>query len=132
MAMDAGPLTRKSKFEQIADFDIRPHAARILTEAKYRRIIVAVLVIITLVLISGIVFGWLGPAYEWLWMTTTAWTGNPRPYTEIMRDNPWIYLVLAFALVIVPLVLLPRRVWNVLLAVYLTFWVGFLGGHVFW
>ncbi len=132
MATPTKPPTRKSMLARIADFDIRPHAARVLREKKYRRIIIAVLAIITLVILSGIVFGWIGPAYEWLWMITTAWTGNPRPYTQIMRENPWIYLVIAFTFVIVPLILFPRRVWDISLAVYATFWAGFLGGHVFW
>ncbi len=79
--------------------------------------------IVLLLLATGV----LGDVYRAIY---TAWPG--RPWTHVMRDHPWIYVVLAVALVWLPFVLSPPTRWGRAFVSYVVFWVGFLGGHVFW
>ena len=74
-----------------------------------------------------LVTGRLGAFYEAIW----EWYPG-RPWTHAMRDHPWIYLVLAVGLAIVPFWLAPRGRWGRAFLTYVIFLIGFLGGHVFW
>jgi hypothetical protein len=87
----------------------------------------AAVLVFSVVVIVLLVNGTLADFYESIW---SRWPG--RPWTEVMRDNPWIYLVLAVVLAIVPLLLAPRDRWGRAFLTYVVFWIGFLGGHVFW
>ena len=69
----------------------------------------------------------LSAAYEALLDNTTR-----QDFTEIMRDEPWLYLVPAAGIIFVFGWLLPQRHWARAFYVYLVFGIGFVGGHVFW
>lgn len=66
-------------------------------------------------------------AYELLWQKTTR-----REFTEIMRERPWLYIIPSVGVILVAGWQLPSRYWGRALFVYLVFFIGFLGGHVFW
>ena len=66
-------------------------------------------------------------AYENLWKATTH-----RQYTEIMRERPWLYIAPATGILFVTGWQLPPRQWARAFLLYLTFGLGFVGGHVFW
>jgi hypothetical protein len=70
---------------------------------------------------------WFVAAYEWLWMNTTG-----RPYTAIIRENPWLFAIPAAIAIILTFVHLPRHYWARALIIYHTFFLGFVGGHAFW
>jgi hypothetical protein len=76
---------------------------------------------------SLLVTGRLGDFYRAIWSRFPG-----RPWTHVMRDHPWIYLVLAAGLAIVPFLLAPRGRWGRAFLTYVIFLIGFLGGHVFW
>lgn len=70
----------------------------------------------------------LGKAYETLWKATTG-----RPYTHIMRDRPWYFLLPAMGMMTV--MAWARRKyggWVIGLAVTVAAFLGFIAGHVFW
>lgn len=71
--------------------------------------------------------GTLGDFYRTVY---TAWPGEP--WTDAMRDRPWIYAVVALVLSVVPFLLAPKNRWGRAFLTYVIFLVGFLGGHVFW
>ncbi len=69
----------------------------------------------------------LTAAYEWLWQNTTG-----RPFTDVMRDEPWLFILPAFVVLSLTFWKLPRRFWARAIILYLGLGVGFVGGHVFW
>lgn len=68
----------------------------------------------------------LTEAYVVLWTNTTQ-----RQFTDIMRENPYIYLVPALGVIFLSGWQLPRRLWARAIFGYVVFGLGFLGGHVF-
>ena len=68
----------------------------------------------------------LEEAYRWLWTHTTG-----RPYTEIIRDDPWLLIVPAAVIITVTAVLLPRRFWARVVILYLGLSTGLVAGHAF-
>jgi hypothetical protein len=72
-------------------------------------------------------FDRLGRAYELLWQGTTR-----EQFTFIMRRNPWLYAIPSVGIVLVTGWLLPARQWGRAILVYIVFFLGFVGGHVFW
>ncbi len=69
----------------------------------------------------------LAAAYETIWKNTSR-----RQFTDIMRSEPWLYVLPAGGLVLVLGWQLPRRYWGRAILTYLVFFIGFVGGHVFW
>ena len=69
----------------------------------------------------------LGAAYRVLWENTTQ-----RQFTFIMRENPWLLIIPGGIIIFVSGLLLPLNYWARAGYVYLSFGIGFLGGHVFW
>lgn len=69
----------------------------------------------------------LSAAYQVLQDNTTR-----REFTDIMREEPWLYIVPAVGIVITFGWLLPQRLWARAFYTYLVFGIGFVGGHVFW
>jgi len=69
----------------------------------------------------------LKSAYEWLVSRTTG-----RRYTDLMRENPWLYFLPAIFTLTLGGWLLPRRYWGRAVFLYIAFGLGFLAGHVFW
>jgi hypothetical protein len=115
----------------VLDWNTVRRAARTIRRDPHRRtIFLAYLgaVAIFSVIVGGLlVSGVLGDVYESIWQ----WYPG-RPWTHVMRDNPWIYAVLAVSLSVVPFLLAPRGRWGRAFLTYVIFLVGFLGGHVFW
>ena len=72
--------------------------------------------------------GSLRTFYDWL----IGWTTAGEPWTHIMRDNPWIYWAGAGSVLLVLFKVVPRQAVGRLYLIALVFFVGFLGGHVFW
>jgi hypothetical protein len=66
-------------------------------------------------------------AYQWLVENTTG-----QHYTELMRQNPWLYVVPAIWILIIAGWLLPRKYWGRAILIYIVFGLGFVAGHVFW
>ena len=66
-------------------------------------------------------------AYRWLWSHTTG-----KPYTDIIRDDPWLLIVPAAIIIIVTAVMLPRRYWARVVILYLGLSTGLVAGHAFW
>ncbi|MET0578599.1 MAG: hypothetical protein ABW122_08065 [Ilumatobacteraceae bacterium] len=97
--------------------------------AKRRAFLVAALAVaIFSATVTGLLAsGHLGSFYELVWTHV-----GGRPWTHIMRDHPVSYAGLAVTLTIVPFVLAPEGRWGRAFLTYVIFWVGFLGGHVFW
>jgi len=71
--------------------------------------------------------GALAAIYESIY---TLWPG--RPWTHVMRERPWIYVVLAVAFSWLPFTLSPPHRWGRAFLSYCFFLTGFLAGHVFW
>ncbi len=69
----------------------------------------------------------LSAAYQALQDNTTR-----QEFTEIMREEPWLYTLPAIGIIFVLGWLLPQRQWARAFYTYLVFGVGFVGGHVFW
>jgi hypothetical protein len=69
----------------------------------------------------------LNAAYQWLIKNTTG-----RHYTDLMRENPWLYLVPAIWILTIAGWLLPRKYWGRAILIYIAFGLGFVAGHVFW
>jgi len=86
-------------------------------------VVIAFSVIVALLLATGV----LGNVYRAIYMF---WPG--RPWTHVMRENPWTYLLLAVGLVWLPYTLSPPLRWGRAFVSYVVFWVGFIGGHTFW
>ncbi len=88
------------------------------------------LVILGAIVIAGIalfVTGNLTSLYSWL----IGWSTGGETWTDIMRNDPWIFW--GFALVVfVGLFLFPRWAVGRLYVIACVFTLGFLGGHVFW
>ena len=102
------------------------HPWKIFGDHVLRWYAIAVLVFSTV--IGGLlVTGRLGDFYRRIY---TFWPG--RPWTHVMRDHPWIYALLAIALLVVPYWLAPKGRWGRSFLTYVVFLVGFLGGHVLW
>jgi len=98
----------------------------------YFVIVVGVFVAIAFVAIAatqpgGTFIERLKSAYEWLVSRTTG-----RQYTDLMRENPWLYFLPATFILTVGGWLLPRRYWGRAVFLYIAFGLGFLAGHVFW
>ncbi|MAX57572.1 MAG: hypothetical protein CL755_01805 [Chloroflexi bacterium] len=65
--------------------------------------------------------------YSWL----IGWSTGGETWTDIMRNDPWIFW--GFALVVfVGLFLFPPWAVGRLYVIACVFTLGFLGGHVFW
>ena len=71
--------------------------------------------------------GKIGAAYRWLWQNTTG-----QPFTDIMREDPWLFFVPAILVLAVTAWKLPRKYWARAVLLYMGLGVGFVGGHVFW
>ena len=69
----------------------------------------------------------LEAAYVVLWTNTTQ-----RQFTDIMRENPWLYIIPAAGVVFVSGWQLPRKYYARAIYAYVVFGIGFVGGHVFW
>ena len=96
----------------------------------HRRALLAALALAALVSAAvavAIQTGALADFYEWLWMNTTGET-----YTDVMRDYTWVYPTVAAAVITPAAFLLPRQYRVRVVLLYVTFWTGFVGGHVFW
>ena len=66
-------------------------------------------------------------AYRWLWQNTTG-----RPFTDIMREDPWLFTIPAILILGLTYWKLPRKYWSRAIILYMGLGVGFVGGHVFW
>ena len=82
---------------------------------------------ITGVVAIAFVTGVLADVYRWLWINTAG-----EPYTDVMRDYVWVFPTAAAAVIAPAAFLLPRQYWVRVVLLYVTFWTGFVGGHVFW
>jgi len=113
------------------DFPTLTRSARaVARDPRKRRIFLAfaaAVAVLSTVVVVLLVNGTLADVYESVWRR---WPG--RPWTHAMRDNPWIYLLLAVALGVTPFLLAPRNRWGRAFLTYVMFLIGFLGGHVFW
>ncbi|MFV1992000.1 MAG: hypothetical protein ACC652_14810 [Acidimicrobiales bacterium] len=89
-------------------------------------VIIAVILVLLLILIFT---GLLGTAYN---NYLIVWTSNGKPWTYIMRDNWWIFWVVSIPVVLLLFFLVPRKAYGRLWLVLSMFFIGFLGGHVFW
>lgn len=69
----------------------------------------------------------LNDAYSQVWSNTTG-----RPYTFIMRDNTWLFPLLALPGVVLLAYWLPRRIWARTTLIWIVFGLGFVAGHVYW
>lgn len=69
----------------------------------------------------------LGVAYAALWQPTTQ-----RPFTYIMRENPWLLVIPAVAVTLTVGSLTPLTSWWRAAAMYLALGIGVVLGHVFW
>jgi len=69
----------------------------------------------------------LGASYRFLWEHTTR-----RQFTDIMRENPWVFVIPGTSVILVTGLLLPLKYWARALLAYFTFALGFIAGHVFW
>ena len=69
----------------------------------------------------------LGVAYAAVWQPTTQ-----RPFTFIMRDNPWFLLIPAVAATLTVGSLTPLTYWWRAEAMYLALAIGIVFEHVFW
>ena len=69
---------------------------------------------------------WIADAYQWFWMNTTG-----RPYTDIFRDEPWLFTIPAIVILAISARALPRKYWARGVILYLGLSIGLLGGHVF-
>ena len=68
----------------------------------------------------------LGKAYAAVWHPTTQ-----RPFTFIMRDNPWLLIIPAVAITLSVWLLTPLTNWWRASAMYLALGIGVVLGHVF-
>ena len=66
-------------------------------------------------------------AYAAVWEPTTQ-----RPFTFIMRDNPWLLIIPAIAVTLSVGSLTPLNYWWRAGAMYLALGIGVVLGHVFW
>ena len=69
----------------------------------------------------------LAAAYQWLWQNTTG-----RPFTDLMQEEPWLFILPATIVLGVTARTLPRKYWARAVILYMGLGVGFVGGHVFW
>ena len=69
----------------------------------------------------------LGKAYAAIWQPTTQ-----RPFTFIMRDNPWLLIIPAMAVTLSVGLLTPLTNWWRAGAMYVALGIGVMLGHVFW
>ena len=69
----------------------------------------------------------LEEAYVVLWANTAQ-----RQFTDIMRENPWTYVIPAAGIILGSGWLLPRKYYGRAVFTYIVFGIGFVGGHVFW
>ncbi len=115
-----------SMFERVCDFEGRlEFRVPVNRRAVVRALLLIVLVTATTVL--ALQTGVLADLYEWLWTSTTGET-----YTDLARDRAWLYPTAAAVVIIPASFLLPRQYWVRVVLLYVTFWTGFVGGHVFW
>lgn len=115
-----------SLFQRLSDYEGHVNL-RVPINARRLRITAMLLGALTVVGSIAYVGGWLDDWYRSLYMNTAG-----RPYTEIMRERPWLFPAGATIAIVPASFLLPRQYWVRLVLLFLTFWVGFLGGHVFW
>ena len=69
----------------------------------------------------------IASAYQWLWQNTTG-----RPFTDMMREEPWLFALPAVLVLGATARMLPRQYWARAIILYLGLAVGFVGGYVFW
>ncbi len=69
----------------------------------------------------------LREAYAAVWVPTTQ-----RPFTFIMRDNPWLLIIPAISITLAVGSLTPLTYWWRAGAMYLALGIGVVLGHVFW
>ena len=115
-----------SMFERVCDFEGRME----FSVPVNRRAVVRALLLIALVTATTVITlqtGVLADFYKWLWTSTTGET-----YTDVARDRAWLYPTAAAVVIIPASFLLPRQYWVRVVLLYVTFWTGFVGGHVFW
>ena len=115
-----------SMFERVCDYEGRVEfRVPVHPRAVIRSLLLIALVTATVVL--ALQTGALADFYKWLWTNTTGET-----YTDIMRDHVWVFPTAAAGVIIPASFLLPRQYWVRVVLLYVTFWTGFVGGHVFW
>ncbi len=97
---------------------------------KPKRLLISVSIIVGLLVVLLVLLftGNLGAFYDWL----IGWSSDGKPWTHIMRDNPWIFWVFAPIVLAILFFVVPRYAYGRLWMVTAAFLVGFLGGHVFW
>lgn len=126
MEEQASAHEQASLFQRLSDYEGNVNL-RVPINARRLRITAMVLGALTVLGAIAYAGGWLDDWYRSLYMNTTG-----RPYTEIMRENAWLFPTAATVAIVPASFLLPRQYWVRLFLLFLTFWVGFLGGHVFW
>ena len=94
-----------------------------------RELTVTLFILVGLSAVYGYVLwrDWFEDLYVWLWTNTTG-----RPFTAIIRENPWLFGVPAAVAIVLTFIHLPNAYWARALIIYHTFIVGFIGGHLFW
>ncbi|MEX0926291.1 MAG: hypothetical protein WD208_06180 [Dehalococcoidia bacterium] len=97
--------------------------------AENRELTVTLFVLFGLSAVYGyfLAQNWFIEAYDWLWMNTTE-----RPFTLIIRENPWLFGLPAGIAIVLTFVHFPHRYWARALIIYHTFLLGFIAGHAFW
>ncbi len=87
-------------------------------------------VIATLLVVSLAMAHELGNFYEWL----ISWTNDGEEWTKFMRKHPAVFPPLALGLfLLVAGGFTPWRLWPpAFLSAFIIFFLGFLGGHVYW
>ena len=126
MAEQTSVHEQPSLFQRVCDYEGHVNL-RVPINARRLRITAIVLAALTVVGAIAYAGGWLDDWYRSLYINTTG-----RPYTEIMRERPWLFPAVATLAIVPASFVLPRQYWVRLFLLFLTFWVGFLGGHVFW
>jgi hypothetical protein len=109
------------------DSTVGQRLAAIVADPRKLAILVGVVAAFSLTVGILLATGLLAQVYESIYMF---WPG--RPWTDVMRDHPWVYGILALASLWLPFTLSHRTHWARAFMGYAFFWVGFLGGHIFW
>ena len=115
-----------SMIERFCDFEGRVEF-RVPVNRRAATAAVIVLAALTGAVVLALLSGALADFYEWLWMNTTG-----ERYTDVMRDHVWVFPTAAAAVIAPAAFLLPRQYWVRVVLLYVTFWTGFVGGHVLW
>ncbi len=82
---------------------------------------------IALILGLGLIPNWTQWTYECIWANTTG-----RPWTHVMRDNPYLLMIPAAVIVLWLARFLPLKYWARVLLMFSVFGIAFVSGHVLW